>query len=87
MFRAWDRDPGHWEAVLPKKRSTEMFCRIVGISSPKWWWGGGGGALLSSGQVKLHQSGLLIHPEGVQQRTLDLCWFAIGSDVCAVCAV
>ena len=24
MFGAWDRDPGHWEAVLPKKRSADL---------------------------------------------------------------
>ena len=36
VFGAWDRDPGHWEAVLPKNRSADLFRRFVGISSPIW---------------------------------------------------
>ena len=42
VFRAWDRDPGHREAVLTKIRSADLFCRFVGISSPIFSWGGGG---------------------------------------------
>ena len=39
MFGAWDRDPGHWEAVLPKNRSTDLFRRLLGFL--RRFWGGG----------------------------------------------
>ena len=33
-FGAWERDPGQWEAALPKNRSADLFRQFVGISSP-----------------------------------------------------
>ena len=35
-----DRDPGHWEAVLPKNPSSNLFCQFVEISSPFFLGGG-----------------------------------------------
>ena len=39
----WDWDPGHWEPVLPKNRSADLFADLLGFLRRS---GGGGGLTL-----------------------------------------